>query len=469
MISILSELSVQQMIAICSSIAAAVVALVRFHSMRHADRIDAFRANYDRVSRSRFIYSNEALKTYYEHEKRCSERSTENSLYLIAKDSWIGVMDLDKVVVSRRNERYKDSTQFKTMGAALLPDSRKTYSQNIRKYIGAPIFNAEVIAMLDAEPVKGGMRIEAYETRYFDYLDHLGLREMYIAKLLEDGFRDDDSKNEKRMDRLFCKLPMMDLKNRPASIGACALCIFTNIKRTALDKDEGKSYLLIHRRTGAVAEARNTMSMVPAGSLTWDDDPSENGISHDEQYNKAFFSTIVREFEEEVLGCSEVEWSDIYTKPSILTDGNVIQYKSLGMGLDPLSAKVEQMSLIVIDGEKAGNGFKSYIAQKRIIELDSCDFLTLSDIDGIIRNGSSEGSIHICKVNYENLLRLMLSKESMPVFREAIHQILRVDNRELRKMIGLDDYDEDGFSTVEKKIKDRIRPKEPRNGYAEAS
>ena len=449
----LSDLSVQQVIAICGSLAGIIVALVRYRSIKHDNKIDAFKINHELISKSRFIYSEEALKAYYEYEKKCFVKSSKKSLYLISKDSWIGVMDLDKIVVTNNSEKYHKNSLFNIMKIALLPDIGKTYSQNLRKYVGAPIFNANVIAMRDDTPTQNGIQINAYEIRYFDYLDHIGMREMYLAKLMEDGFKNNNNRIKSRLKRMFENLPMLDLTNRPAVIGACALCFFTNVKESEYDVQDGESYLLIHKRNGKVAEARNTVSMVPAGSLTWDDDPTV----HENDNNMAFFSTIIREFEEEVLGCSEVEWTDKYTKPPILTDNNIFQYKSLGLGLDPLSTKVEQMSLIIVNGGKACNKLKSYIATKRIIKFDNCDFLTLNDLNNIINNNSSEGTIHIIQVNYENLLRLMLSKESMPVFREAIHQILKSDNEELRTMIKIRDYDENHFTEVENEIYKDIR------------
>ena len=124
----------------------------------------------------------------------------------------------------------------------------------------------------------------------------------YLAKLMEDGFKNNNNRIKSRLKRMFENLPMLDLTNRPAVIGACALCFFTNVKESEYDVQDGESYLLIHKRNGKVAEARNTVSMVPAGSLTWDDDPTV----HENDNNMAFFSTIIREFEEEVLVVSSV-------------------------------------------------------------------------------------------------------------------------------------------------------------------
>ena|GEM_PF-4234614 len=60
-------------------------------------------------------------------------------------------------------------------------------------------------------------------------------------------------------------------------------------------------------------------------------------------------------------------------------------------------------------------------------------------------------------MNYENLLRLMLSKEFMPVFRETIHQVLRKDNGDLRDMIALEDYNEEHFLKVEEEVFKDVR------------
>jgi len=448
-----TSLSVQQVIAIIASIAGIIAAYVRFRHIRHLDKVDAFRSNHDLVSKSRFIYSEEALKAYYQYERKCPEKSTMNSLYLIARESWIQVMDLDKIKVTNDAEMYRGNAIFNIMRATLLPDMRKTYSQNLRKYVGAPVFNAGVIAISTDTEADDGIIISAYETRYFDYLNHIGMREMYVAKLIEDSFKKEDDSAKKKLDKMFDKLPMLDLTNRPAVIGACALCFFNNVRESKDDKGEGETYLLVHRRNGKVAEARNTISMTPAGALTWDDDPAVK----ENRDNMAFYSTIIREFEEEVLGCVEVEWADKYTKPEVLTDRKIFQYKHLGMGLDPLSTKMEQMSMIVVDGGDVCDDLKNYIIKKRLIELDDCKFMTVGDLKRIVNNDSSEGDIHITKVNYENLLRLMLSKESMPVFREAIHQVLRVENAEIRKMIDLKDYKKEHFLKVMDEVNKEVR------------
>lgn len=72
----LSDLSVQQVIAICGSLAGIIVALVRYRSIKHDNKIDAFKINHELISKSRFIYSEEALKAYYEYEKKCFVKSS---------------------------------------------------------------------------------------------------------------------------------------------------------------------------------------------------------------------------------------------------------------------------------------------------------------------------------------------------------------------------------------------------------
>lgn len=70
-----TSLSVQQVIAIIASIAGIIAAYVRFRHIRHLDKVDAFRSNHDLVSKSRFIYSEEALKAYYQYERNVLRRA----------------------------------------------------------------------------------------------------------------------------------------------------------------------------------------------------------------------------------------------------------------------------------------------------------------------------------------------------------------------------------------------------------
>jgi len=61
-------------------------------------------------------------------------------------------------------------------------------------------------------------------------------------------------------------------------------------------------------------------------------------------------TTILREFEEEILGLESVEKADDYDISSFpLKDAYELYY--VGVGLDPLTTKCEMMFLIVIDAD----------------------------------------------------------------------------------------------------------------------
>lgn len=44
-----------------------------------------------------------------------------------------------------------------------------------------------------------------------------------------------------------------------------------------------------------------------------------------------------------------------------------------------------------------------------------------------------------------------------PVFREVIHQVLRVENADIREMVSLEDYDEEHFLKVMDEVNKEVR------------
>ena len=124
------------------------------------------------------------------------------------------------------------------------------------------------------------------------------------------------------------------------------------------DGDSYRDVMLYHLRSDKVSEAMNTMSMVPAGGLTFDTSKQDIAFYLGNRRNKAslpkvkdneaFWYTVIREFEEEVLGRSELECSERFVVPSCYREP-FVSVRFLGMGLDPLNIKMEGMLAMDID------------------------------------------------------------------------------------------------------------------------
>ncbi len=137
---------------------------------------------------------------------------------------------------------------------------------------------------------------------------------------------------------------LFDLSNRYCGVGTVAFTVFTNVKV----KDQKKTFFVVHSRSEEVAEGKNIINAVPAGT-----------------YQPSVLSTkleplslnIIREFGEEIRGKKEFTFA--YSIEEIETNSVSDELKKniyfLGMGFNPLNAYLEILTLAIIDLSKPVN------------------------------------------------------------------------------------------------------------------
>ena len=357
------------------------------------NRIDHFRMNLDSVKGHREGFSTRMRELYL--KDLSSNDTIDRDSYNLAKRDWImdspkdlgelkvnivpGIKELNKV----SSNDLKDN---KISYRKTLPDRSEGYTENVRRYTDKKLFNGPAYRLVSADFSEGKMELNIQETTYYDYYDT-------CERLLYQAVCDINRGYQKKEKADFvCRLNKpFDFESRVVGIGVSTLTIIKNL--------EGKNYFLIHKRSGKVAEATNTVSAVPAGTLEHLGKDKMNGSG-------MILCNIVREFEEELLGVQEVENAEYY--PMDRVDLNGFEFKFLGMGLDPLTTKLEFMSCMVIDANVSklfSDGFKGIFSD--------------------IMKGSYEGSIHMVEFTKENLELHMHNRNAMPLFRDMMRIVGR--------------------------------------------
>ncbi len=224
--------------------------------------------------------------------------------------------------------------------------NRKTFSS------GALLFNGPLFALkqVTGSVGAGDLALTVHTAGYFDFLDtceYLAYEMSYLDKV----------RRKKKPFRLGALggLPqrsrqreLRDLHNRFCGIGVNNATILYNVERTtAWGTPLKEHYLLLHQRSGKVAECFGAISTIPAGSY------QPVGLDLDTDFNRSLANTVYREFGEELLGIDEF---------SHLGDEQVLDEKYrrwpvllLGLGIEPLNTKTEVMTAMKIDMDDPQN------------------------------------------------------------------------------------------------------------------
>ncbi len=234
-----------------------------------------------------------------------------------------------------------------------LPYIREGYAANRKTFSnGALLFNGPLFALERFSGTVGNqnLSVTVKTAGYFDFLDtceYLVFEASYLHKI----------KRQKLPQKLsrFCGLPLRakqkelrDLNNRFAGIGINNATILYNVEVTDYHgKTTKEPFLLLHHRSGKVAECFGAISAIPAGSY------QPVGMELRSPFNRDMANTIYREFGEELLNIEEF---------SHLGDELVLEEKYrrwpvllLGMGFEPMNNKIEVMSAMQIDMDDPEN------------------------------------------------------------------------------------------------------------------
>ena len=238
---------------------------------------------------------------------------------------------------------------------------RDGFAQNKKYQLGGKtlLFNGKLYALAT---VKGdvnqrSLAVSVKNGGYFDLLDtceYLVYEMSFVRKILrkkppyslKKGLRRPVLTNRARQADVF------DLSNRFAGIGVNNATILQNVEMPENPRDPDsrivkRNVLLLHQRSGKVAEGIGSIHVVPAGSY------QPVGADLSSAFNVQMANTVYREFGEELLNIDEFFH---------LGDEEILeeQYKRwkvilLGIGFEPLNTKVEVMTAMKINLDQEEN------------------------------------------------------------------------------------------------------------------
>ena len=381
-------------------------------------------ANVDCMSKGRSTYSDMMMRAYRRHHPcRYDGCHIDRSSHLLkpcflGRSPWDGVRALQDVgiaVTSRRRTftgvRFTEglTRRFRRFHDAFsyLPNSLHLHSYNARRHLGRKIMNRELFYITAVDHEGDGIGLELGTTGYYSYYnscEYLAFTTVCrINGVMESRWRGISRSGERmeaRLDRVAdrCLVDIWDFEGRCVSIGVCTLTVFHHVDGTA-----GRNLFLIHRRSDTVGEAANTVSVVPAGSF----EPNGGG-------SDALRQNVIREFEEEVLGRRETEFSEGFRDD--IPEGMDMYY--LTMGLDPLTTKMEMATLLTIDCRSGQviDFLKRYVDDFR----PERENISERNIRNLLKHASSEGSIFSEPFETDILRRYENCSEGMPILKECM-------------------------------------------------
>ncbi len=319
-----------------SLLTAIVVPTVRYFMKKNniKERIEKFIRLYNTINIKRPKLLEEQLKNY-DHNYECIDVEAGLAIY----KSWHFTNDtpipLDSVKVN--------IVAAPTIKKPIMKEFplKKTFAENLEEYVfidDRKTFYNGGQYMAAAIDFSNGCTLDVFKAGWYDYFD--------TGKVLE--FESVCNQN-----KLRSALNPFELTNRYVAIGINSITIFRNV----IDKDGNKkNYFLIHNRTkGQVAgkvllESPNMIHVIPAGSMQPVDDKFDCNLAN----------TIYREFFEELFNFEEMDdlaVSDImkampmYQEIDDLSDNYL-----LGVGIEPMTTKMEVLAAIVFDMDKIKDG-----------------------------------------------------------------------------------------------------------------
>ncbi len=261
-------------------------------------------------------------------------------------DTFMRLNDLPVTISPEKWKRQPPKSRYLPYMKEGFASNRKTFSS------GALLFNGPLFALKNTTGSVGAgdFAVTVRTAGYFDFLDtceYLSYEMSYVDKI----------KRRKKTSRLgaFSSLPqrthqreLRDLNNRFCGIGINNATILYNVEQmTAWGTPLKGDYILLHQRSGKVAECFGAISTIPAGSY------QPVGLNVDTPFNRDMANTVYREFGEELLNIDEF---------SHLGDEMVLEDKYrqwdvllLGFGFEPLNTKIEVMTAMKIDMDDPKN------------------------------------------------------------------------------------------------------------------
>lgn len=236
--------------------------------------------------------------------------------------------------------------------------------------------------------------LHVYKSSYFNFYNSCLC---FGFELAHDGNNPTDNKKNSLKFRKANDL--FDLSNRYCALGTVTLTVFTNV----LINGQLKNYFVLHSRSEDVAEGKNIINAVPAGTYQ----PSISSATLE-----PISLNIIREFGEEVRGKKEFTYA--YSIEEINSDSFAkVMRKNiyfLGMGFNPLNAYLEILTLAIIDLSEQVNEF----------EFGS----TLDDITQKLCS-NFEGSLELEEFSRQKLSNISATYHAAPSLKEIAAILVR--------------------------------------------
>ena len=342
-----------------------------------------------------------------------------------------------------------------------------SFAKNVKKYADKPLWDNDAWALKDLilpneDNGSNNPRMEVIEGKYFDFYntcEFLVYETAYFLseKEIENKKSDESANSYKDLEqRIKISRNIFDSNSRFPAIGICAITILKNVLTCNEGKEERKSFFILHKRTGAVAESIGMNGVIPSGSYQpiKINESKEWNEQNEQSEMPNLTETVHREFLEEILGFSEQH--DLQAKKLIENTGIeefVDEIYFLGTGYEPLSTKTEVLAAIIIDMADDRKNTSKWLTDKlksqmkkkdkgkakKLIEEyekdkeNKIDNEFLETSIGICRN--DEGTIDFIELTEINLRQYEKEANSVP----AMKEILRIINKpENHKFFGIE-------------------------------
>lgn len=422
-----------------------------------------------------YKYMADSNLTDEETKEAYRQLTDKNPCHLIHKSNWIdckqcksGLNDLffklDDVKVNYAGKRKKEHDYGGIL--EILPD-KLSFAKNVKKYADKPLWDNDAWALKDLilpneDNGSNNPRMEVIEGKYFDFYntcEFLVYETAYFLseKEIENKKSDESANSYKDLEkRIKISRNIFDSNSRFPAIGICAITILKNVLTCNEGKEERKSFFILHKRTGAVAESIGMNGVIPSGSYQpiKINESKEWNEQNEQSEMPNLTETVHREFLEEILGFSEQH--DLQAKKLIENTGIeefVDEIYFLGTGYEPLSTKTEVLAAIIIDMADDRKNTSKWLTDKlksqmkkkdkgkakKLIEEyekdkeNKIDNEFLETSIGICRN--DEGTIDFIELTEINLRQYEKEANSVP----AMKEILRIINKpENHKFFGIE-------------------------------
>ena len=344
-------------------IAGGVVTYSEVREARLEKRTRNFQMANEVSPEDRGAYAEDSLDLYREYYTDAIARGEVAVRHLVYRTAWVQqpgnddfmmLNDLPVTVEESLWERKPPAPRF-------LPYPRDGFAQNKKYQLGGKtlLFNGKLYALatVQGDVNQRSLAVSVKNGGYFDLLDtceYLVYEMSFVRKILrkkppyslKKGLRRPVLTNRARQADVF------DLSNRFAGIGVNNATILQNVEMPENPRDPDsrivkRNVLLLHQRSGKVAEGIGSIHVVPAGSY------QPVGADLSSEFNVQMANTVYREFGEELLNIDEFFH---------LGDEEILeeQYKRwkvilLGIGFEPLNTKVEVMTAMKINLDQEEN------------------------------------------------------------------------------------------------------------------